>query len=84
MKNSLPLTELTVNLIQNIAKGQGLGNLDVDYASHILKQACFPPAMPAPTLIIAMIYLDRLKGFKSDYLHQTSSSELFLVSLVIL
>lgn len=83
LKNSLPLTELTVNLIQSIAKGQGLGNLDVDYASHILKQACFPPAMPAPTLIIAMIYLDRLKGFKSDYLHQTSPSELFLVSLLI-
>lgn len=57
---------------------KSLGNLDVNYAAHILHQACISPA----SIMIAMLYLERIKNTNPDYLRQNSPSELFLVSLV--
>lgn len=76
---SLPLTEVTVNLIEKtISKEKRLGKLDVNYASFILHQACLSPT----SIILAMIYLDRLKKFNSECLDKMTSTELFLASLV--
>lgn len=79
--SSLPLTEVTVDMIEKsfAYERKSLGNLDVNYAAHILHQACISPA----SIMIAMLYLERIKNTNPDYLRQNSPSELFLVSLVI-
>ncbi|KAH9413701.1 Cyclin-dependent protein kinase [Dermatophagoides pteronyssinus] len=56
-----------------------LGKLDINYASFILHQAALSPA----SVILAMIYLDRLKKMNSTYLDRMTSSELFVASLVV-
>lgn len=77
---SLPLTEVTVDLIKKtIANDGGLGELDVYYASHILHQASISPA----SIMIAVLYLERLKSTNADYVSKNTSSELFLISLVV-
>ncbi|KPM06472.1 hypothetical protein QR98_0049490 [Sarcoptes scabiei] len=67
-KHRLPLslTEVTVNLIEKTLYNnrKRLGKLDVNYAAFILNQACLSPT----TIIMAVIYLDRLKKSDSDFL----------------
>src|SRR5690625_1861163 len=77
--SSLPLTEVTVDLFEKtIEKGRCLDRVDVNYATHVLQQASLSPA----SIMIAMIYLERLKGSNSEFLQKISPCELFLVSLV--
>ncbi|KAF7488869.1 Protein CNPPD1 [Sarcoptes scabiei] len=82
-KHRLPLslTEVTVNLIEKTLYNnrKRLGKLDVNYAAFILNQACLSPT----TIIMAVIYLDRLKKSDSDFLSQTTSTEIFLASLIV-
>ncbi|XP_075679372.1 uncharacterized protein LOC142645844 [Dermatophagoides pteronyssinus] len=87
-ESNLPLTEVTVDLIEKTLYGgngqrskmqKRLGKLDINYASFILHQAALSPA----SVILAMIYLDRLKKMNSTYLDRMTSSELFVASLVV-
>ncbi|KAH7637617.1 protein cnppd1-like [Dermatophagoides farinae] len=91
-ESNLPLTEVTVDLIEKTLYRNGggtsgrrsktvkrLGKLDVNYASYILHQAALSPE----SVILAMIYLDRLKKTNSTYLESMTSSELFVASLVV-
>ncbi|KAL3269058.1 hypothetical protein HHI36_008141 [Cryptolaemus montrouzieri] len=76
---SLPVTELAAELFSEAQRGKSLERLHLNTASSISRNACVSPC----SLILAMLYLDRLKTRNPDYLERTSPSDLFLVSLMI-
>lgn len=55
-----------------------LERLDVEEASKISRNACVSPC----SLILALLYLEKLKDCNPEYLQQVAPSKLFLVSLV--
>merc|ERR1711936_1058655 len=79
---SLPLTRLAVNQFTSSgldALGQKLGRLDMARAADISRQACAGPN----SLVLALLYLERLRKRNPDYLTTVSSADLFLVSLMV-
>lgn len=56
-----------------------LGHLDLDYASHLLYSTSLNPA----TVMIAVLYLERLKSLNIDFVHQNTPCDLFLISIVV-
>merc|ERR1711963_282666 len=79
---SLPLTRLAVDQFTSSgldALGQKLGRLDMARAADISRQACAGPN----SLVLAMLYLERLRRRNPDYLTTVSSADLFLVSLMV-
>jgi len=88
---SLPITELCVDYF-NLAgfdtslTGQSdldvtknrLDRLDVARAAAVSRETCASPT----SLVLALVYLERLRGSNPTYLHTVSSADLFLVSLV--
>ncbi|KAK9890811.1 hypothetical protein WA026_012155 [Henosepilachna vigintioctopunctata] len=78
-KLSLPVTELAAELFSEAQYGKSLERLHLNTASNISRNACVSPC----SLIIAMLYLEKLKTRNPEYLERTSPSDLFLVSLMI-
>merc|ERR1711970_461421 len=79
---SLPLTRLAVDQFTSSgldALGQKLGRLDMARAADISRQACAGPN----SLVLALLYLDKLRKRNPDYLTTVSSADLFLVSLMV-
>merc|ERR1712088_865132 len=79
---SLPLTRLAVDQFTSSgldALGQKLGRLDMARAADISRQACAGPN----SLVLALLYLERLRRRNPDYLTTVSSADLFLVSLMV-
>jgi len=79
---SMPLTRLAVDQFTSSgldALGQKLGRLDMGRAADISRQACAGPN----SLVLALLYLDRLRRSNPDYLTTVSSTDLFLVSLMV-
>merc|ERR1712088_810690 len=79
---SLPLTRLAVDQFTSSgldALGQKLGRLDMARAADISRQACVGPS----SLVLALLYLERLRRRNPDYLTTVSSADLFLVSLMV-
>jgi len=79
---SMPLTRLAVEKFTSTgldALGQKLGRLDMARAADISKQACAGPN----SLVLALLYLDRLRRRNPEYLTTVSSADLFLVSLMV-
>ncbi|KAH1005551.1 hypothetical protein HUJ04_006511 [Dendroctonus ponderosae] len=77
---SLPLTELAAELFSSVQKGKTIDRLHLDTATQISRNACVSPC----SLVLAMLYFERLKRCNVDYLERTSPSDLFLVSLVLI
>jgi len=89
---SLPVTELCVDYF-NLAgfdtslTGQSdlditktrLDRLDVARAAAVSRETCASPT----SLVLALVYLERLRGSNPTYLHSVSSADLFLVSLLV-
>lgn len=89
---SLPITELCVDYF-NLAgfdttlTGQSdlemtksrLDRLDVARAAAVSRETCASPT----SLVLALLYLERLRGSNPTYLHSVSSADLFLVSLLV-
>jgi len=89
---SLPITELCVDYF-NIAgfdttlTGKSdlsltrsrLDRLDVARAAAVSRETCASPT----SLVLALVYLERLRGSNPTYLHSVSSADLFLVSLLV-
>jgi len=71
--------ELAAELFTEVKSGHTLEKLDVEEASRISRNACVSPC----SLVLALLYIERLKNCNPEYLHQIAPSELFLVSLVI-
>jgi len=63
-----------------VKSGHTLKRLNVGEASRISRNACVSPC----SLVLALLYIERLKNCNPEYLHQVTPSELFLVSLVII
>lgn len=59
-------------------KGYSLDRLHVDEAAEISRNACVSPC----SLVLALLYLERLKTCNSEYVDKVAPSELFLVSMV--
>ncbi|XP_046618760.1 protein CNPPD1 [Neodiprion virginianus] len=76
---SLPVTELAAELFTEVKSGQTLERLDVEEASRISRNACVSPC----SLVLALLYLERLKDCNPEYLQRVAPSELFLVSLMV-
>merc|ERR1712088_1088350 len=79
---SLPLTRLAVDQFTSTgldALGQKLGRLNMARAADISRQACAGPN----SLVLALLYLERLRRRNPDYLTTVSSADLFLVSLMV-
>merc|ERR1712012_1274858 len=79
---SLPLTRLAVDQFTSSgldALGQKQGRLDMARAADISRQACAGPN----SLVLALLYLERLRRRNPDYLTTVSSADLFLVSLMV-
>ena len=60
------------------ALGERLTRLDVGHAAEVSRSVCASPT----SLVLALLYLDRLRSSNPQYLSSVSSQELFLVSLV--
>lgn len=76
---SLPVTELAAELFTEVKSGHTLERLDVEEASRISRNACVSPC----SLVLALLYLERLKDCNPEYLQRVAPSELFLVSLMV-
>lgn len=76
---SLPVTELAAEFFTEAKKGHTLEKLDVEEASRISRNACVSPC----SLVLALLYIERLKNCNPEYLQQVAPSELFLVSLMV-
>jgi len=61
------------------ALGDKLGRLDMVRAADITRNACAGPN----SLVLALLYLDKLRKRNPDYLTTVSSADLFLVSLMV-
>lgn len=73
-------TELAAEIFTEVKNGQTLERLDVEEASRISRNACVSPC----SLVLALLYLERLKDCNPEYLQRVAPSELFLVSLVFI
>merc|ERR1719436_1959180 len=81
-RSSLPFTQLAVETFTNVgldALGDSLGRLDVGRAGEMTRTACVGPS----SLVLALLYLDKLRKRNPDYLTTVSSADLFLVSLMV-
>lgn len=76
---SFTFSELAAELFTEVKSGHTLEKLDVEEASRISRNACVSPC----SLVLALLYIERLKNCNPEYLLQVAPSELFLVSLVI-
>jgi len=79
---SLPVTELCVSSFNNLGLEDletKLDRLDVSRAAEITRETCASPT----SLVLAFMYLDRLRSSNTKYLSTISSTDLFLVSLMV-
>ncbi|XP_012263099.2 protein CNPPD1 [Athalia rosae] len=76
---SLPVTELAAELFTEVRSGRTLERLDVEEAGRISRNACVSPC----SLVLALLYLERLKDCNPEYLQRVAPSELFLISLMV-
>ena len=72
------IAELAAEIFTEVKNGQTLERLDVEEASRISRNACVSPC----SLVVALLYVERLKDCNPEYLQRVAPSELFLVSLV--
>lgn len=75
---SLAMTELAVEYLQELVPRE-LGRIDMFWASSLSRDVTVTPC----ALMLALIYLKRLKASNSQYLNQVSSSDLFLISVLV-
>lgn len=75
---SLPVTDLLVDFY-NEAAPRELGKLDTYFAASSSRSACITPS----SVMAGMVYVKRLKKRQPEYLTQVSSSELFLISMMM-
>lgn len=72
---SRPLADYTAEMFSETHKGTSLNRLDFVTVTKLKVTPC--------SLILAMIYLDRLNSRDPDYARKITPSELFLVSMMV-
>jgi hypothetical protein len=76
------VTELCVSSFNNLGLEDletKLDRLDVSRAAEITKETCASPT----SLVLALMYLDRLRSSNTKYLNSISPTDLFLISLMV-
>ncbi|CAK1582378.1 unnamed protein product [Parnassius mnemosyne] len=76
---SLPVTEISCEMWSEWQRGRSLRRLRADAAAGISRGACVSPC----ALVLAILYLERLKTCNGDYLTAAEPADLFLVSLMV-
>ncbi|KAG7264749.1 hypothetical protein CRUP_009071, partial [Coryphaenoides rupestris] len=73
---SCPVTDIAVEFLQKSAPSP-IRKLHKKYASHVAREACISPC----AMMLALIYVERLRHRNPEYLRNISSSDLFLISM---
>uniref|UniRef100_A0A8C5Q3J7 Protein CNPPD1 n=1 Tax=Leptobrachium leishanense TaxID=445787 RepID=A0A8C5Q3J7_9ANUR len=73
-----PVADIAVELLQKAAPSP-IRRLQKQYAAHVSREACISPC----SMMLALVYIERLRHKNPDYLQQISSSDLFLISLMV-
>merc|ERR1711953_665437 len=79
---SLPVTEFCVSTFNDLgldALETKLNRLDIGRAAELTRNTCASPC----SLVLALLYLERLRSSNPQYLNSISSTDLFLVSLLV-
>uniref|UniRef100_A0A8C6XFT5 Protein CNPPD1 n=1 Tax=Naja naja TaxID=35670 RepID=A0A8C6XFT5_NAJNA len=71
---SSPVADIAVELLQKAAPSP-IRRLQKKYVSH----ACISPC----SMMLALVYIERLRHRNPEYLQQISSSDLFLISMMV-
>ncbi|XP_073503464.1 protein CNPPD1 [Phyllobates terribilis] len=75
---SSPVADIAVELLQKAAPSP-IRRLQKKYASHVSREACISPC----SMMLALVYIERLRHRNPEYLQQISSSDLFLISMMV-
>jgi len=75
---SLPVTEIAVEFFRE-ASPKELGKVDCYFAASASRKASMSPC----SLMLGMLYIERLKNKNPEYLQQISSQDLFLISMMM-
>lgn len=75
---SCPVTDIAVELLQKSAPSP-IRKLRKKYAAHVAREACISPC----AMMLALVYIERLRHRNPEYLQQMSSSDLFLISMMV-
>ncbi|KAM4698302.1 protein CNPPD1 [Rhinophrynus dorsalis] len=75
---SSPVADIAVELLQKAAPSP-IRRLQKKYAAHVSREACISPC----SMMLALVYIERLRYRNPEYLQQISSSDLFLISMMV-
>ncbi|OCT61000.1 protein CNPPD1-like isoform X1 [Xenopus laevis] len=75
---SSPVTDIAVELLQKAAPSP-IRRLHKKYAARVSREACISPC----SMMLALIYIERIHNRNPEYLQQISSSDLFLISMMV-
>ncbi|KAM4602083.1 protein CNPPD1 [Polymixia lowei] len=75
---SCPVTDIAVEFLQKSAPSP-IRKLQKKYAAHVAREACISPC----AMMLALIYIERLRHRNPEYLQKISSSDLFLISMMV-
>ncbi|XP_025047323.1 protein CNPPD1 [Alligator sinensis] len=73
-----PCADIAVELLQKVAPSP-IRRLQKKYVSHVSREACISPC----SMMLALVYIERLRHRNPEYLQQISSSDLFLISMMV-
>lgn len=73
-----PVTDIAVEFFQKSAPSP-IRKLHKKYAAHVAREACISPC----AMMLALVYIERLRHRNPEYLQKISSSDLFLISMMV-
>nr|SVE84255.1 EOG090X069C [Daphnia pulex] len=79
LNSSLPLTRVIVEKFTETDSNLFLEKLCFEYAAELSREACLSPC----SLVVALIYLDRLCQSNPNFVSSIPSSKLFLISVMV-
>uniref|UniRef100_A0A672G265 Protein CNPPD1 n=1 Tax=Salarias fasciatus TaxID=181472 RepID=A0A672G265_SALFA len=75
---SCPVTDIAVEIFQKSAPSP-IRKLQKKYAAHVARSSCISPC----AMMLALVYIERLRHRNPEYLQKISSSDLFLISMMV-
>nr|CAG4637009.1 EOG090X069C [Ceriodaphnia reticulata]SVE72936.1 EOG090X069C [Ceriodaphnia reticulata] len=79
LNSSLPLTDVMVEKFSESDSNLFLEKLCFEYAAELSREACLSPC----SLVVALIYLERLCQNNPNFVFSIPSSKLFLISVMV-
>nr|CAG4646259.1 EOG090X069C [Macrothrix elegans] len=79
LKSTLPLTNVVVEKFSQCDSNLFLGKICFDYAADLSRDACLSPC----SIVLALIYLERLCQNNPNFISSVPSSKLFLISVLV-